>query len=189
MPALEAGLDRYVAEVMRFRRALNLTSVDDRRAFMARFIEPSLALLAWVPDRGRLLDLGSGMGIPGVPMLLARSELHGLLVERRRKRAEFLRHLVRTLDLDAEVFAEDIERIPPLAADAAVARAVADQVRLLLMLKRHVRPGGLAVFPVPTASERVRVEGWRCERDRRIMPGQRQRVRVYRRMPDQEGFT
>ncbi len=188
MPALEARLSDYVAEVMRFRRALNLTSVDDPDVFFARFIEPSLALLDWMPERGRLLDVGSGMGIPGVPLLLARRGLHGLLVERRRKRAEFLRHLVRTLELDAEVHAEDVERLPPLDADVAVARAVADQERLLTMLRRHLKPGGCAVVPVPMASAPVRIEGWRCEEDRRIMSG-RQRVRCYRRMRDQEGFT
>ncbi|MDX8402570.1 MAG: RsmG family class I SAM-dependent methyltransferase, partial [Mariprofundaceae bacterium] len=118
---------RWIDEVMRFRRALNLTSVDDPSAFRERFLLPSLAMAAWLPDRGRLLDVGSGMGVPGIPLLIAKPGIFGILVERRLKRAEFLRHLVRTLGLDAEVMADDVNRIPRLEVDVCVARAVADQ--------------------------------------------------------------
>lgn len=79
----------YVSEVMRFRKALNLTSISTSDEFVRRFVLPSLALLDWVPDNGRLLDIGSGMGVPGIPLLLARKGLYGLLVERRKRGLNF----------------------------------------------------------------------------------------------------
>ena len=65
----------YIDEVMKFRRALNLTSISDPELFHARFIEPSLALSEWLPEEGRMLDIGSGMGVPGIPLLMARPGL------------------------------------------------------------------------------------------------------------------
>ncbi|EAU53425.1 16S rRNA (guanine(527)-N(7))-methyltransferase RsmG [Mariprofundus ferrooxydans] len=180
--------DAYVSEVMRFRKALNLTSISTHDEFVERFILPSLALLDWVPDSGRLLDIGSGMGVPGIPLLLARSGLHGLLVERRKKRAEFLRHIVRTLDLNAEVFDADINHLPSLSADVCVARAVTDERELLTMCNQHVGVSAVAVLPVPATSQAVSVVGWGAYDERTVdVVGSQQLIRCYRH--DKEGST
>lgn len=157
----EAPLDLYVAEVLRFSKALNLTSIHDAGEFQSRFIEPSLALGEIIPDQGRLLDIGSGMGIPGVPVLLTRPGLHGLLVERRQKRAEFLRHLKRILGLHAEIYDEDVRKLSPLDADVIVARAVAAPPQLLLLCTRHSRKGTIAVLSVSRGAKKASVPGWR----------------------------
>jgi len=154
------GIEIYVQEVLKFRRALNLTSIDNKDVFFARFIEPSLAMAKRMPEKGRLLDVGSGMGIPGVPLLIVRPYLVGVLVERRKKRAEFLRHLVRILKLDAEVYDADINHLPRLHVDICVARAVTNEGRLLEMCGPHANQGAVAVLPVPYASECAHVAGW-----------------------------
>jgi len=171
----------YVSEVMRFRKALNLTSISASDEFVRRFVLPSLALLDWVPDNGRLLDIGSGMGVPGIPLLLARKGLYGLLVERRKKRAEFLRHIVRTLDLNAEVFDSDVNHLPNLDADICVARAVTDERELLNMCINHVGKSAVAILPVPSSSSPVFVEGWGFvdEHEVNVMDGS-QLIRCYR---------
>jgi len=156
-------LNDYCREVLRFRKALNLTSVSDEKEFMLRFVQPSVALAQWMPEGGALLDIGSGMGVPGVPLLLARPGFHGLLVERRKKRAEFLRHLVRVLKLDAEVFDADINDLPSLRADVCVARAVTNVPILLSMCAPHMNEGGVAVLPVPQSAEETTVAGWRFD--------------------------
>ncbi len=150
----------YVDEVLKFRKALNLTSISQADLFYSRFIQPSITLGRWMPTQGRMLDIGSGMGIPGIPLLISKPELTGVLVERRKKRAEFLRHIVRKLKLDAEVYDADASALPPLHADVCVARAVTDQSLLLEMCSIHVNPGAIAVFPVPQGDGFVEAEGW-----------------------------
>jgi len=152
--------DAYVQEVLKFRLALNLTSIKDADLFHARFIRPSLAMVEWMPDQGRVLDVGSGMGVPGIPLLVAKPGLTGVLVERRKKRAEFLRHVVRKLKLNSEVYDADINDLPSLNIDVCVARAVADEAMLLNMFTPHVKDGAIAVLPVPRAHAPVQVDGW-----------------------------
>jgi len=173
------GLEKYCGEVLRFRRALNLTSVKGEGEFMMRFVEPSVALAEWMPQGGRLLDIGSGMGVPGIPLLIVRPDLKGVLVERRKKRAEFLRHLVRGLKLDAEVYDADINDLPCLGVDVCVARAVTHVSELLEMCSRHAIDGALAVLPVPQSSEPVSSDGWRFEQRHTIQAGDRQQVHCY----------
>ncbi len=187
MKKLDARLERYVSETLRFSRALNLTAVKDAAKFHRRFVEPSLALLPWLPEQGVLLDVGSGMGVPGVPLLLARSGLRGVLVERRKKRAEFLRHLVRTLNLDADVHDCDVRELAGIRADALVARAVAKPEALLTMTAHLMAPDALAVLPTAMHTPPAGLDGWRYEGESRVPLDECvQAVHRYRRT---EGFT
>jgi len=163
--------DAYVQEVLKFRKALNLTSIADADTFQSRFISPSLAMLEWLPDCGRVLDIGSGMGVPGIPVLMAKPGLTGVLVERRKKRAEFLRHVVRKLKLNAEVYDADVVDLPSLQIDVCIARAVADEAQLLAMFSPHVNEGAIAVLPVPRAHPPVKVEHWRMTAEHSVHVG------------------
>jgi len=152
--------EAYVQEVMKFRKALNLTSISDAELFHERFIVPSLAMAEWMPDEGRMLDIGSGMGVPGIPLLIAKPGLTGVLVERRKKRAEFIRHVVRKLGLSAEVYDADINDLDCLNVDVCVARAVTDEEVLLQMCTPHANQGAIAVLPVPLSHQPKHVDGW-----------------------------
>lgn len=174
------SVQAYVCEVMRFSKALNLTAVKNETAFFEHFIAPSQALAAWLPEKGRMLDVGSGMGVPGIPLLIARPGLHGVLVERRKKRAEFLRHLVRMLELDAEVHDADICDLPRLNVDICVARAVAEAAKLLAMCALHANNNALAVLPVPRAAEPAPAAGWEFVAAHQIQAGEMQLVHCYR---------
>jgi len=177
----KAGIDRYIAETLKFAKVLNLTSVREAGLFEQRFIAPSLALCAWLPERGSLLDVGSGMGIPGIPILLRRRKLQGLLVERRKKRAEFLRHVIRLLHLDARVYDDDIRALDPLHADACVARAVVCPEVLLRLVFPHMVSGAVAVLPVPGQAQAADVSGWRLEGEEAVdVSGGIQRIQRYR---------
>lgn len=171
-------LVRYEQEVLRFAKVLNLTSLQQAEMLRQRLIEPSLAMAEMLPDEGRLLDVGSGMGVPGIPILLAKPGMHGILVERRAKRAEFLRHLKRVLDLDMEVYAVDLRQLPSLGVSVCVARAVDAAQRVLGMCGRHMQVGGVAVLVVPRRSEPVDVPGWRYV-DGRFIGGGLQLVHRY----------
>jgi len=178
---MPADAQRYIDETLKFSKALNLTAVRDAGEFSRRFIGPSEALCKWLPDHGVLLDVGSGMGVPGVPILLRKPGLHGVLVERRKKRAEFLRHIVRLLGLDAEVHDCDVRDLTGVCADVCVARAVTRPDALLSMVAGKMAPLGRAVLPVPDSLEAFSYPGWVLESvDEVVCQGIRQHIHCYR---------
>jgi 16S rRNA (guanine(527)-N(7))-methyltransferase RsmG len=176
---MQDKLNAYTSEVLRFRKALNLTSISNAEVFQRRFVQPSVALQQWLPDTGRLLDIGSGMGVPGVPLLIVKPDLQGVLVERRKKRAEFLRHLGRVLDLNVEVHDADVNDLPALGIDACVARAVTNVSGLLDMCTPHVNQGAVAVFPVPREQVAVDVSGWAWQSANDVDAIEAQQVQCY----------
>jgi len=178
---MQARLDAYTHEVLRFRKALNLTSIANKDVFDQRFVQPSVALGQWMPEQGRLLDIGSGMGVPGIPLLIAKPELQGVLVERRKKRAEFLRHLGRVLELNVEVYDADVQDLPCLHVDICVARAVTDVQALLGMCSPHANSDAIAVFPVPREQAPVVWDDWTLTGIHDVRAVEAQQIQCYRR--------
>jgi len=163
----------YCKEVLRFRKVLNLTSVKDLGVFYKIFIKPSIALEKWVEEGAIVLDIGSGMGVPGLPLLIHRPDIQGVLVERRKKRTEFIRHVIRTMKLKAVAYDADINDLAPLAATVCVARAVSDIGTLIEMCDKHIVPGGKAVLPVPDEAVLPEIKGWKLAEDSRVDKTQR----------------
>jgi len=101
-PVLSA-LEVYVAELRRWAATINLTGWE-RPEDLAHGLASSILLAGLLPEGpSEVVDLGSGNGMPAVPCAIARPDLHFALVEPRRKRASFLREVVRTLDLGRRV--------------------------------------------------------------------------------------
>lgn len=163
----------YCDLVLRFRKVLNLTSVKEKQVFYSRFIIPSIALADWIPENSIVLDIGSGMGVPGIPLLIHRPDIKGILVERRKKRAEFLRHVVRTMKLNADVYDADINDLASLQASVCTARAVSEVQLLIAMCDQHIVIGGRAVLPVPDHYELPVLDGWCCLEDTGTQRSQR----------------
>jgi 16S rRNA G527 N7-methylase RsmG len=101
--SLRESLAAYLAVARRWGGVVDLFGGGDRPRTLERLVEDSLAALPWVPEEGRLLDVGSGNGIPAVPLLLARRGLRGVLLEPRERRWAFLRELDRELGCGADV--------------------------------------------------------------------------------------
>jgi 16S rRNA (guanine527-N7)-methyltransferase len=112
-----------------------------------------------VPPNARVLDIGSGAGLPGIPLALARPDLRVVLVEPLARRVEWLRTVLADLELPVEVErgrAEDISvRRRWEGADVVTSRAVAPLHRLAAWCLPLVRPGGmmLAVKGVSAPAE------------------------------------
>jgi 16S rRNA (guanine527-N7)-methyltransferase len=109
-----------------------------------------LPLLDELPP-GACVDVGSGAGLPGVPLAVARPERAWRLIEPRARRAAFLEHVVRELELTAEVVVAPAERAatePRLAAAhvLATARALAPPAAALELLLPLVAPRGVAAI-------------------------------------------
>jgi 16S rRNA (guanine527-N7)-methyltransferase len=129
-----AALDSYVRLLLAWTAAINLTAIREPAAVAREHLLDSLAAVPVLRAAGseRILDLGSGAGLPGLPISIAIPTARVLLVESVAKKAAFLETVVRTLDLGGRVGVAN-ERAEPLAAtdrdrgrwDAVVVRAVA----------------------------------------------------------------
>ena len=96
--AVERLLD-YQALLERWNAAYNLTAVRDPAEMVTRHLLDSLAVLPYVHG-GTLADLGTGPGLPGIPLALAAPGRQILLVDSNGKKVRFLREAIRALKLD-----------------------------------------------------------------------------------------
>jgi 16S rRNA (guanine527-N7)-methyltransferase len=130
---------------------LNLIGPDEQGVLESRHLGDSLRLLPLATSlpAGPAIDVGSGGGLPGVPLAIAQPGRPWRLLEPRRNRAAFLELVVRELDLNAEVVAQTAEASAALPRFAeghvlAVARALAAPIKAFELLLPLVRPGGAA---------------------------------------------
>jgi 16S rRNA (guanine527-N7)-methyltransferase len=144
-------LAAYADLIRAYSDRLDLVAPGDLDRLEERHIQDSLKALPVVrasPD-GPCADVGSGAGLPGIPLAIAEPSRPWRLIEPRRRRASFLEEVVRALDLDCEVIvasAEDAGLDPALrgAHSLAVARAVAPPPDALALIEPLVVPGGIA---------------------------------------------
>lgn len=159
--ALAAPLLDYLALLVRWNRTYNLTAVRDPAEMVTKHLLDSLAMHPFVDTialaGGCLADLGTGAGLPGIPLAIAKPGLRVTLVESAGKKARFMREAVRQLGLaDVRVAESRIEALDePGAYDAITARALAT-LPLIIQLGGHLlKPGGrlLAMKGVHPADE------------------------------------
>ena len=119
-------LASYLAELDLWRRRTNLTGPFESAELVAHALESVLAEKL-IPNGKRLVDIGSGGGLPGVPLAIARPDIRVTLLEPRKKRAAFLTHLVETLPLsNAVVLQKRAQALKATDFDVAAVRAVGD---------------------------------------------------------------
>jgi 16S rRNA (guanine527-N7)-methyltransferase len=166
--ALAGPLLAYLALLDRWNRTYNLTAIRDPREMVAKHLLDSLAMHPFAGD-GALADLGTGAGLPGIPLAIADPGLQVTLVESNGKKARFLREAVRTLKLpNARVAEARIEALDmPGMFDAITARALAT-LPLILELGGHLlKPEGrlLAMKGAVPADEIAALPpGWQVAR-------------------------
>lgn len=145
-------LSIYAELLERWSRRINLVAPGTLADLHDRHILDSAQIIAHIPESARILcDLGSGAGLPGLIIAAfaadARPALRTELVESDRRKAVFLREAVRMMGLTVHVHPMRAEDLPARAADVVTARALAPLSRLVPLARRHLRPGGLAIFP------------------------------------------
>lgn len=114
--SVRGDLLAYLALLAQWNRTYNLSAIRDPGQMLVRHLFDSLALLPLLKGE-RLADIGTGPGLPGIPLALARQDLDVLLVDSNGKKARFLREAVRSLGLGARCVVEQA-RVETLA-DAA----------------------------------------------------------------------
>ena len=143
-PALAPPLLDYLALLVRWNRTYNLTAVRDPQQMVTRHLLDSLALAPHLDGVSSLADLGTGAGLPGIPLAIARPGLQVALVESNGKKARFLRQAVRTLGLDNASVHECRAEALDLSGqfDAVTARALATLADIVAFGGHLLRPGG-----------------------------------------------
>lgn len=101
-----------------------------------------LAALPHVPS-GTLCDVGSGLGLPGIPFALAQPERHVTLIESNHRKTAFLQKVVHELDLtNVQVVGEPVQACPMGPFDAVVSRALCDLDEFVQLSARLCAPRG-----------------------------------------------
>lgn len=136
----------YLALVVKWNRAYNLTAVREPDRMLTHHLLDSLAVLPHV--RGpRVLDVGSGAGLPGIPLALARPDWQFTLLDSSHKKATFLRQAVIELKLanvDIQCTRVETWQSTPLF-NTVVSRAFSDLPEFLLLAGRLCARNGVVI--------------------------------------------
>jgi len=137
-----------LTELKKWNKAYNLTSLKRDEDIVIKHFLDSLLYLKAIPDGEiSVMDVGSGAGFPGIPIKIMRPEIEMYLLEPSRKKAGFLRHIIRTLELDGiEVEEKRVQDTGSLTVDVAVTRALFDVNEFVGKASSHVREGGRLVL-------------------------------------------
>jgi 16S rRNA (guanine527-N7)-methyltransferase len=136
----------YLALVGKWNQAYNLTAVREPGKMLTHHLLDSLSVLPHVIG-SRILDVGSGAGLPGIPLALARPEWQVTLLDANHKKATFLRQAAIELKLDnVEVVCERVETWAPLQPfDTVVSRAFSDLAEFLALAGRLCARTGIVI--------------------------------------------
>ncbi len=174
-------IERYIELLLLWNRKINLTSLVNRREILERHFGESIFALPLVPMAGgRLADVGSGAGFPGLALKIACPEMRVVLVEANHKKAAFLGEVKRSLGLEGvEIVCARIEQLAAQRGfvDFVSARAVGNFPKVLFWSLRVLPPSGKLLLWLGS-DEAIRVAktaGW-LWRSPVLIPGSRRRV-------------
>ncbi|WP_312262441.1 16S rRNA (guanine(527)-N(7))-methyltransferase RsmG [Candidatus Igneacidithiobacillus taiwanensis] len=137
----------YLVELLRWNRVHNLSAIQDPQVAVERHLLDSLSFLPFLPAHRPVYDIGSGAGLPGIPLAIARPQQAFTLVEPAAKRVAFLRHSIALLGLPAvTVFPQRAEKLPTAPQMVLVSRATAELADFLQMVAACLQPGTLLLL-------------------------------------------
>jgi 16S rRNA (guanine527-N7)-methyltransferase len=149
---LDLALDReartklldYLALLEKWNRVYNLTAIRDAEKMVSGHLLDCLAVVPYVTG-ARVLDAGSGAGLPGVPLAVARPEIQVALLDSNHKKAAFLRQAVAELQLkNASVLCQRVEIWRPAEKfDCIISRALSEIAEFVSLTMHLLAPGGV----------------------------------------------
>ncbi|HEY7490429.1 MAG TPA: 16S rRNA (guanine(527)-N(7))-methyltransferase RsmG [Candidatus Tectomicrobia bacterium] len=150
-------LTAYAELLLHWRRYINLTGLRQAEDIIDILIGESLDFLQpdLLPDAARVLDLGTGAGVPGVPLAICAPALHLTLLDRSQKKVTFLQHILPRLHLHncqpVCSTAEDVARRLSASQrfDVVVTRGVGRVAHLLRLAAPLLQPGGQLLLRKP----------------------------------------
>ena len=159
-------IQQYMTLLLTWNDKINLTAIRDPSEILYRhFCECMYAAVAVPVEKGRLADIGSGGGFPGLPLAILRPELVVSLVECNVKKATFLAEVVRNIELKStrvivSRYEELGEELTPL--DVVTSRAVGEFAPFLAWASsKHVNAGSVVLWTGGRDVDAVRtIPGW-----------------------------
>lgn len=166
--AQQDQLMRYVALLHKWNRVYNLTAVREVGRMVSHHLLDSLAILPHV-EATNVLDVGTGAGLPGIPLAIARPQLPVTLLDSIQKKTAFLQQAIGELGLkNASVVCDRVEQWQsPQRFDVIVSRAFAELADFVRQASHLLAPGGvfLAMKGVYPAEEIERLPaGFRVQK-------------------------
>jgi len=133
-PSQLEQFDAYYRELVDWNRQINLTAITDYdEVQLKHFLDSLTVTLAWQPAKGNaVIDVGTGAGMPGVPLKIVFPDVKLVLLEATAKKVSFLHHITQKLGLD------DVEIVVGRAEE--VAHVAQYRERFDLVLSRAVAP-------------------------------------------------
>jgi 16S rRNA (guanine527-N7)-methyltransferase len=152
----------YLNELWDWNLHMNLTGLSSRKGMVVELFLDSLIPAPFIPAKGKMLDVGSGAGFPAIPLKIYIPNLKMTLIEANSKKVSFLRHVIRSLNLnEIEVINKRIEqdkgRLKDKEFPLITARALAGLGQMLSWCAPYLGQGGMLVsFLGPHAEEDLR---------------------------------
>lgn len=138
----QASLLAFAALLCKWNRTYNLTAMNDPDKVLSHHLLDSLAVLPFVPA-GCLLDVGSGGGMPGIPLAIARPDLHVTLLDSNSKKTAFLQQAKIELMLpNISVHCGRVEQYHPSIGFAAILSRAFSELADFVGLTRHLLVAG-----------------------------------------------
>lgn len=151
-PGARARLVRYLELLAEWNRTYNLTAIREPERMVTHHVLDALAVLPHLPDATahpglRLLDVGSGGGVPAIPLAIARPAWRVVALDSSHKKGAFLTQVVIELPLpNVEVVVARVEDYaPPARFDVVISRAFSDIATFVESSARHLADGGRLV--------------------------------------------
>lgn len=141
-----AKLMNYVALLDKWNKAFNLTSVRDPKNMISRHILDSLAILPYLEGKS-LLDVGTGAGLPGIPVAIIKPDMAVTLLDSNSKKTRFLQQVKAELALDnITVIHSRVEQTDLPKFDLVTARAFSTIDDIIDLAGRHCDDAGCLVL-------------------------------------------
>jgi 16S rRNA (guanine527-N7)-methyltransferase len=168
---------RYIALMAKWNAVYNLTAIREESRMLTHHLLDALSIGRFIPEGSTLVDIGSGGGVPGIPLAIARPDLDVLSIEPNSKKASFQQQV--RIDLGLENFdvqtarAESVQLDP--GRDFIVSRAFGDLADFIKVAGHLLKPNGrmLAMKGVyPDEEVRAIPAGWKLMRAEELqVPG------------------
>lgn len=138
-----AACDTYLSLLQKWNIAYNLTAIHDTEEMVARHLLDSLVMAPWLTGTS-IIDVGTGPGLPGIPLALACPQKKIVLLDSNGKKTRFLAEVQRHLKLpNIEIVHARVERYQPLQRfDTVISRAFAQLQTMLEQTQHLLIPGG-----------------------------------------------
>jgi 16S rRNA (guanine527-N7)-methyltransferase len=144
LQAISGSLADYLCLLKKWNLAYNLTAVRDVESMVSKHILDSLAVLPWLHGT-RIIDVGTGPGLPGIPLALAKPEINFVLLDSNGKKTRFLNEVKRQLHLkNIEIVQFRVENYHPAQGfDTVVSRAFSSLAQMIQWTQHLIAQHGI----------------------------------------------